>query len=450
MPILSLLPRPRHTGTYVVAALVLRLVTIPLNHTWDLQTWNNLYADLARDQSPYETMRYMSYAARASRLALYPWYEYYAYPPVAIYIYYPLAKLYTLLAGAPDYTWAGYLSIVVLPADFLLSVLFKAPILIADIGTAWALARLTRPAVGAAYLVNPLTLLAANWTFDAIMVFCITLALWFAERGQFGRAGAMLAIGAATKFLAGLLLPALVIYLLHQRRPIRVVANTVFTFAAILLALCGPFIDGMPFVLRFHAERHGGGMTWQFLLHTASVWFREYEWSWVYLSFSAWLGALTSVLGLIATYSLLVLRPRSLPVTFLMTLLGFFASSKLVNEPYALSLLPLAAVVVHQTAGQVAKRLYSLSWSIPVSFAALNVPLPAFFLSAALSLGLVKSDAIESTYSWYIARVFPFVALALLILAIAFAVVCLVAMVQCARSNASGASRPHQRIAWAR
>lgn len=423
MPLLPLL----------AVALLVRLALLPLNHTWDLQTWNNLFADLANGQSPYETMRYMSFSAQASRLTPYPWYEYYAYPPLAIYLYAPLAKLYELLAGAPTYVWSAYSSIVVLPADLLLSLLFKLPLMLADAATAWTLARLTRPRIGVAYLLNPLTVLAGNWTFDALMVCSIAAAALLAERGRYTWAAVALGIGAATKFLAGLLLPTLLLYLLHHRAPGRLILGTTLAFAGTVAVLCAPFLEGLLFTLRFHAERHGGGMTWHYALHALARWQPEIDWSPVFLSLSAQLGATTLALGLIGTYTLLAARARPLPTMWLITLLGFFASSKLVNEPYALALVPLALVVAARAAVGTPWTLYHLLWGVPFAFAALNVPLPAFLLSPALALGLVDRLAIANLYAVYLEGVFPYVALVLTVLGVGFTVLCLGAMVCYAR-----------------
>jgi hypothetical protein len=413
----------------LAVAVIVRVILLPLNHTWDLQTWNNLFADLANGQSPYETLRYMTFSAQASRLVPYPWYEYYAYPPVAIYLYAPLAKLYDFLAGAPAYVWSAYSSIVVLPADLLLSLLFKLPLMLADGVTAWMLARLTRPGIGVAYLLNPLTLLVGNWTFDALMVCSIVAAALLAERERYAWAAVALGIGAATKFIAGLLLPTLLIYLLHRRAPGRVILHTAVAFTATVAVLCAPFLDGLLFTLRFHAERHGGGMTWHYAFHALARWLPEIDWSPVFLSLSAQLGATTLALGLISTYALLALRAGSLPTMWLITLLGFFASSKLVNEPYALALLPLALVVAVRAAISTSWRLYHLLWGVPFAFAALNVPLPAFLLSPALALGLTDKLTIAGFHHAYLTGPFPYIALVLTVLGLSFTLLCIGAIV---------------------
>ena len=425
----------------LAVALLVRLALLPLNHTWDLQTWNNLFADLASGQSPYETMRYMTFSAQASRLVPYPWYEYYAYPPVAIYLYTPLAKLYELLAGAPTYVWSAYSSIVVLPADLLLSLLFKLPLIVADAVTAWALARLTRPGFAVAYLLNPLTLLAGNWTFDALMVCSIAVALLLAERERFTWAAAVLGVGAATKFLAALLLPALLLYLFHRGAPGRMILCAALGFTVSAAVLCAPYLEGLLFAVRFHAERYGGGMTWHYAFHTLARWRPEIDWSPVFLSLSAQLGAITLALGLLATYALLAARARPLPTMWLIALLGFFASSKLVNEAYALALLPLTLVVAARAEGDTPWTFSRLLWGVPFLFATLNVPLVAFLLSPALAIGLVDGLGIANLYAAYLGSVFPYVALVLAALGVAFTLLCMGAIVYYARVPLVGAER---------
>src|SRR5258708_27552812 len=48
-------------------ALALRLLLIPLGHGWDLTIGYNMFVDLAKNVSPYETFHYLSHIARAAQ-----------------------------------------------------------------------------------------------------------------------------------------------------------------------------------------------------------------------------------------------------------------------------------------------------------------------------------------------------------------------------------------------
>src|SRR5690242_13581029 len=81
--------------TIGLLALALRVVLLPLGHEWDLTVDYNVFMDLARLHSPYDTFSTLTHIARSAE-----WntvYEYYAYPPLPLYIYFPLAKLYLWL-----------------------------------------------------------------------------------------------------------------------------------------------------------------------------------------------------------------------------------------------------------------------------------------------------------------------------------------------------------------
>jgi hypothetical protein len=99
-------------------ALLLRLLLLPLGHWWDVTIDYNVFIDLAKNHSPYDTFNMLSHIARSAG-----WdtvYEYYAYPPVPLYIYYPLAKLYILLHPHANYFFAvpGSYAVPNLSIDF--------------------------------------------------------------------------------------------------------------------------------------------------------------------------------------------------------------------------------------------------------------------------------------------------------------------------------------------
>ena len=99
-------------------------------------------------------------------------YEYYAYPPAPLYIYWPLAHLYAWLHPTATYfiPVSGTFAVPNLTPDFFF--LLKLPIWIADFLVAALLARMSGTIRGwRDYLLNPYVLLvSAAWTFDAIML----------------------------------------------------------------------------------------------------------------------------------------------------------------------------------------------------------------------------------------------------------------------------------------
>jgi hypothetical protein len=86
-------PRARVVLFTVVAALALRIVLLPLGHWWDLTVDYNVFIDLARGQSPYDTLRELANISYSAHWQ--PYYEYYAYPPAPLYVYWPFAHLFT-------------------------------------------------------------------------------------------------------------------------------------------------------------------------------------------------------------------------------------------------------------------------------------------------------------------------------------------------------------------
>src|SRR5215475_7941672 len=98
LPALPLMQKARaRRFLWLVGALALawRLALLPIGHPWDMTTGYNMLLDIGRGHSPYETFRYLTNVAQSAGWG--PAYEYYAYPPAPLYVYYPLAKLFLLL-----------------------------------------------------------------------------------------------------------------------------------------------------------------------------------------------------------------------------------------------------------------------------------------------------------------------------------------------------------------
>src|SRR5579872_985852 len=86
----------------ILLAIGLRVLLSPLQHTWDSQTWLNTAALLGSDPNPFhaiaapfEMTRRLTDLARGSGESQF--FEYWAYPPGMLIVWWPLARLWTLL-----------------------------------------------------------------------------------------------------------------------------------------------------------------------------------------------------------------------------------------------------------------------------------------------------------------------------------------------------------------
>jgi hypothetical protein len=213
--------RRRLLWTIGLLGLALRIILLPIGHWWDLTVDYNTFIDLARNVSPYTTMQYLSHIAYASG-----WdynYEYYAYPPVPLYIYYPLAHIYAWLhPGATYYIpVSGTYAMPDLSFDFFL--LLKLPIWIADFLIAALLGRMSGTIRGFRdYLLNPYVLLVSGaWTFDAIGVLGLVLSVYYVQKGKMVPSGLALAFGTMVKFIPAVAAPTIALYLIKKKRPVR-------------------------------------------------------------------------------------------------------------------------------------------------------------------------------------------------------------------------------------
>ncbi len=358
-------------------ALALRLLLLPLGHYWDLTVDYNVFIDLAHGHSPYSTMLYLSHIAYAGH-----WdtvYEYYAYPPVPLYLYWPLAHLYAWLHPGATYfipvqnTYAQ----PSLPLDFF--VLLKAPIWAADFLVAAVLARLTGTLRGwRDYLLNPYVLLVSGaWTFDAIMLLGLVLGVYWLQRGRPAAAGLALAFGTMVKFFPALVVPTLLLYLIKRQRPLRELLLFLGAYAVGCLVLLGPFAGGVIQVLTFHGNRVGGGMTWQMIARLYMFFPHGQDLGPQALALAAFGTPMLAIALLLAYWYGFTARAMSLNRMVLVTLLAFFLGSKLVNEQYALLALPFAMVEARRVGGAW-KWLARLLWIVPLAFAAVRVPIGRF------------------------------------------------------------------------
>jgi hypothetical protein len=383
---------------WIVAALALalRLVLLPIGHPWDTTTAYNMFIDIARGHSPYDTFRYLTDVAQSAHWATA--YEYYAYPPMPLYLYFPLAKLFVLLHPQATYFFPveGSSALPNLPWDFY--ALYKLPIWLADFGIAALLARMSGTLRGwRAYLLNPYVLLISGaWTFDAVMVLGLVLGVFWLQQGKMARSALALAFGTMVKYFPILVVPACALFLIKKKRPIRELVTFLSVYVVACLVLLGPYLKGLLYVLNFHAERQGGGMTWEVIFQYAQIWPKSWHVPATMGLAVADFGTPILAIVLLLTYWYVFTREMSLNRMVLITLLGFFIGSKLVNEQYALMLLPFAFIEAWQVGGAW-RWFYRLFWMIPLAFAIMRVPIDHFlWLFYHTALGS-RADVIATT-----------------------------------------------------
>lgn len=358
-------------------ALLLRVILLPLGHWWDVTVDYNVFIDLIRNHSPYDTFTYLSHIARSAG-----WdsvYEYYAYPPVPLYIYYPLAKFYGLLHPHVDYfiPVSGSFAVPNLSLDFFF--LLKAPIWIADFLIAALLARMSGTIRGFRdYLLNPYVLLISGaWTFDAIMVLGLVAGVYAIYRGKVAWSGIALAFGTMVKFFPALAVPTILIYLIKKKRPFKEILLFLGAYVIACLIFLGPFLQGLLTVLSFHGTRPGGGMTWQYIW-TAGELFPNQDYLSATLSALSVFGIPMLAITMLLAYWYTWWAEMTLNRMIIVTLVGFFLGSKLINEQYALLIVPFAWLEAYRLQGAW-HWIYRLFWIIPLAFIVVHVPIDRFF-----------------------------------------------------------------------
>ncbi len=382
----------------VALAVAARIVLLPITHTWDSQTWFNIITELAQSdniidaiRSPYETMRDLSLLSRSQRLGLY--YEYWAYPPLLLYVYYPLALLISHLGvdfqADPVFHSPETLAWAVMPLPLLVAA--KLPGIAADLGIAAALARMGgSPGAARSYLLNPYVLLMSAWMFDSVMVLCLLLGIFLAERRRMFWAGVAIGLGAATKLVPLLVLPAIILWALRSFPvPIGPIARLGTGFVAAFALLGWPAAEGIAYVLQFHAERRGGGLTWQGAWLGATWWLPHFDWQPILLAVSPAVGTFALGLTLLIALTIGWVRALELRTYTLILLLAYLVGAKLVNEVYALPVVCLALLVSKQREDASSVLVVRLLWLIPLLYAAINVPVWGFFIPLVDSIGLI-------------------------------------------------------------
>jgi len=429
--------QPAIAWRWLAFAVLLRVVLSPLQHTWDSQTWWNVAAQLGSESDPFravslpfDRMRELSDLVRGSGLRQN--YEYWAYPPGMLLVWWPIARLWALAAGPLPEQFVAPDAFLPLPIPPLLSLGMKLPVIVADVAAALLVARLAKPAVGRWYLFNPYVLLCGVWTFDAVMLALSLGGLAAAERRRWALAGVLLGLGAAVKFVPALFVVSVVFWAVRQASaPVRSVAITAVAATLSFLLVCLLWQDGVRQVLLFHATRSGGGMSWQGVWGAVAWNLPFADLSPITLYLSAQIGTLTLGSSLLAATLVAWQRELDLVETSLVMMLGYLAGSKLVNEVYPLPAVVLAAIVVSRRPSTEMGLLVLALWATPLLFSTINVPVWGFLVAPMRAAGFVSVDAIREFHAGYV-QTYRSLSIALALVGAAFQALCLWAIWQVA------------------
>lgn len=373
-----------------LVALIPRLLLSFFNHPWDIQTFYNFFVDLSKFHSPYETMEYLSHSTQSRIIPEYnrlAYFEYWAYPPLMVLLYWPIAVLYSFFHPGMDYNFVIAYNTPDLRVPLEFNLFFKLPIFLADIGIAYLLYKMVGKGGAKAFLFNPYVIfIGATWMFESIMTFFLLLAVYLLEKGKIVSSSVSLAFAALTKFVPYLIFPIAVIYLIKKRVPTLDLVKYIGVFAIVNILVIAPFWEGMKFVLKFHAERMGGNISPYIFFNDINYYLsgkRIVEADLLPLQqyvFPA-ISTLIMGLGLIFAYYLFLRKNISLIRGSLIVLLIFFATTRLVNEQYLILLLPFLLWEIYEFPEGWKKVFYQLIWAIPLAFSIVNVPILNFTYS---------------------------------------------------------------------
>jgi len=412
---------------WILLGLAVRLVLVPFHHPWDLQTWYNMFVDLARDRSPYETFRDLTYLTRAlwGEVAITgkffdgvraSFYGYYAYPPLPLLLYYPLAKLYAAVHPlAYRFVVEGAVAAHRIPASF--GLVFKAPLFVADLGVALLLWRLAGERAARAFFLNPLVVLVSGaWMIDSLAAVFAVLGLLLARQGRHGPAGAALALGALAKWIPAVLWPAVGLWLLRRGAPPRAHLAFHAAFLTVLAAGLLPFWDGIRLVAEFHAQRPGGNLTPHILLYVLAQ-FGVPHLDLAYHVISPLVGTVTLPAALLVAYVTIWRRALPLSTAAALVLIAFLLGSKTVNEPYVYLLLPILLWEAAERPTPAKTVLFRAVYALPLAFAIVGVPVLMFALPLYVHL-----TTLDPVVGYTLSPVLPRQphALALAVIALAF------------------------------
>lgn len=385
----------------ILLALCIRLVFINLDHPWDAVVWNNLFVDLAQDRSPYETLEDQTLDAR-SRYgvghAIY--FEGYAYPPLPIFIYYPLAKLYGMFYPLEHVVvLAGELRYIQVP--WLFDFLFKLPILLADIGIALLLYKMTKRDEKSMkmFLFNPyIIFISAAWMFDSIAVFFLLLSLYLFEKEKYDLSAIFLSLGFLTKFYPIFALPVFCTEFIRRRS--WKFLRYMLVFGAVSAVFTLPYLEGFTTSSSFQTFRAPQGMTPFSSFNVVGEYLGEPATFQLRYIIAPAVGVFVLITGMSLIYAYLSKKEMSMRKKLLMTFLAYFIVMKVVNEAHVFMLIPLFILVMYEIDPvkkirmawgfrTSLKRLYYAIWVLPLVFAIINVPITHFLINFTSDKGLL-------------------------------------------------------------
>ncbi|HEX2910244.1 MAG TPA: hypothetical protein VH186_05505 [Chloroflexia bacterium] len=364
---------------WFLGAILIRLLLIPISHHWDIQTWYSMFADFNFGRSPYDTMQTLSFETRLEYGYLY--YEYFAYPPGLIYIYWPIAKLYALLDPNLNYSLGAPFSLVAPTTTWYFNYFFKIPVMLADLGIIVLLWKMGGSDIAKRYALNPYILVVMIWMFDPMMVFSLLWTVYSLERKKPYQAALALALGTVIKYVPLFILPAILLYLVRQKFTVFQLLKFCMVFGVVCAGLIIPFAKGTAFTFEFQTARVGGGLTWQHLFIFLNAWFPAVLNDFKATYISATVGAFILPVGMLIVYAYTYRRNLTINSTVLVTVLGYLAFTKIVNEVYASAVIPFILLELQRNPHPVKERYYKVFWSIPLAWIILNVPLFQFFVN---------------------------------------------------------------------
>jgi len=395
----------------LLAPALFRLLFIPFSHPWDIQTHYALFAAIKFDQSPYVLTQVLSMEARTERVLLY--HEYFQYPPGLIYLYWPIAKLYSYLNLDPslNYHFARQSSVPAIPAPWFFAYFFKLPLLVADMGIVILLWKMGGRQVALRYAWNIYPIMVLFWMFEAYGSFCLLLGIYWLNNKKNNQAAIILAIGTAIKYLPAIVLPAILLYMLRERYSLSSIFRFMLLFGLVTAGLCvGPwplvgsdFLQGNLFSLEWQSWRSGAGLNLHYVFRLLNEWLPE-AFSGLYRKsylFSAALGNLIFPIGMLFTYAYTYRKKLDLNRTVLVTLLGYIAFNKVVNEYYILPMIPFMLLELGHYPTLAKERFYQLLWSLPVAVALITLPIFHVSLSLLAGLGQINLPAVTGILSTY-------------------------------------------------
>jgi hypothetical protein len=263
------------------------------------------------------------------------------------------------------------------------------------------------------------------WMFDPLMVLCILGGLYALERGKLGQAAVALAIGTIIKFVPIIFIPALVLYFLRQNYSLAQIGRFCAIYTIISLILVAPFLEGMLFVLEFHSARLGRGMTWYIIFSFLPSWTPDLPSGLASAIISAGVGAIILPLGLLIIYLYAHRQNLTLRTSLIVTLLGYLACTKIVNEVYVLPLIPLILLELYENPSRLKEFYFKLFWAIPITWAIVSMPLFSFLLSPVASSGQLN---VVVNLEWLILTDKRPMSLLLIIMGCGFNLLCITAI----------------------